>query len=77
MAAIPELKEFRQLVEVQGPFISTGVLRSIFPQGFPKEESLVSDLNRLRLAYETWKKSPAFDKAAHQQMDSFCHFHRA
>jgi hypothetical protein len=60
------LKEFRLLVEVQGPFVSTGVLRDTFPQGFPKEESLSDDMRRLRLAYEAWLEAPAFDLAAHQ-----------
>jgi hypothetical protein len=47
-----DFKEFRQLVEVQGPFVSTAVLRTAFPQGFPSEDSLASDLNGLRLAYD-------------------------
>jgi hypothetical protein len=47
---ITDLKEFRLLVEVQGPFVSTGVLREVFPQGFPKEETLSDDMRRLRLA---------------------------
>ena len=40
MAATPitDFKEFRLLVEVQGPFVSTGILRDTFPQGFPKED---------------------------------------
>jgi hypothetical protein len=50
--SITDFKEFRVLVEVQGPFVSTTVLRETFPQGFPKEETLSEDLRRLRLAYE-------------------------
>src|SRR5918912_843736 len=66
MAATPitDLKEFRLLVEVQGPFVSTTVLRETFPQGFPKEETLSDDLRRLRLAYESWTDAAAFDVAA-------------
>jgi hypothetical protein len=55
------------MVEVQGPFVSNGILRETFPQGFPKEETLGDDLRRLRLAYEAWQDSPAFDLAAHQE----------
>jgi hypothetical protein len=68
MAAKPitDFKEFRLLVEVQGPFVSTGVLRDTFPQGFPKEETLGDDLRRLRLAYKSWSEAPVFDLAAHQ-----------
>jgi hypothetical protein len=62
MAASPinDFKEFRLLVEVQGPFISSSVLRDTFPQGFPKEETLGDDLRELRIAYEMWQDaSPA------------------
>ena len=62
---INDFKEFRLLVEVQGPFVSTGVLRETFPQGFPKEETFSDDLRRLRLAYEAWGNADPFDSAAH------------
>lgn len=61
---ITDFKDFRLLVEVQGPFVSTGVLRETFPQGFPKEETLSDDLRRLRLAYEGWQDASPFDLAA-------------
>ncbi len=61
---ITDFKDFRLLVEVQGPFVSTGVLRETFPQGFPKEETLSDDLRRLRLAYEAWQDASPFDLAA-------------
>lgn len=61
---ITDFKDFRLLVEVQGPFVSTGVLRETFPQGFPKEETLSDDLRRLRLAYEVWQDASPFDLAA-------------
>ncbi len=66
LPALQDFKEFRQLVEVQGPFISTAVLRNTFPQGFPSEESLVTDLQQLRIAYENWL-SPDSNLAAHNQ----------
>ena len=66
-APITDFKDFRLLVEVQGPFVGTGVLRETFPQGFPKEETLSDDLRRLRLAYETWGKERQSDFAAHSE----------
>lgn len=64
---LQDFKEFRQLVEVQGPFVSTAVLRTAFPQGFPSEDSLPSDLNSLRLQYDAWLAAPAFDLTVHEK----------
>ena len=72
--ALQDFKELRQLVEVQGPFISTAVLRNVFPQGFPSEDSLLADLNGLRLAYDAWLAAPAFDLAAHDTWVRFVIF---
>ncbi len=61
----------RQLLEVQGPFVSTAVLRQSFPQGFPSEETLPADLNNLRLAYDAWLGASPSDLAAHDTWVQF------
>ena len=68
---LQDFKEFRHLVEVQGPFVSTAVLRITFPQGFPSEDSLPSDLNSLRLAYDAWLAATASDFSAHDKWVRF------
>ena len=68
---LQDFKELRQLLEVQGPFVSTAVLRQTFPQGFPSEETLSADLNNLRLAYDAWLTASPSDLAAHDTWVQF------
>lgn len=68
-AKITDHKEFRQLIETSGPFLSTSVLKSAFPQGFAKEEGWTDLTRHLRLSYEEWTKAQeasAFDLASHR-----------
>ncbi len=58
--------EWRDLVEVSGPFVSMAVLEQVFPQGIETVESELRD--RLRVAHEEWldaTSGPAPDVAIH------------
>ncbi len=59
MAALRDHTEFRQLIDISGPFLSIPVLRRVFPQGFPKEEDAADRLHRTRTAWEEWQQDPA------------------
>ena len=59
--------EWRELIEVSGPFLSMAVLEQVFPQGIETVESELRE--RLRVAHEEWldaTSGPAPDLAIHQ-----------